>query len=348
MKKYWSRRRFLTSLILLGSGLPPICLVFHVSQTGPTPIIQRSQNTLAFGGERQKQTSGVSFRPEPGRIDILIDEKSFTSYHYQGFNKPIFFPVRAPSGIVVTRGYPMIPDIKGEATDHPHQKGIWLTHGDVNGVDFWTEGMNTGRIIHRGFDALEGGAESGILRSHNEWEAPSGELLLKEMREVRILNRGQVRVMDFRFRLMAVNRPVKFGDTKEGTFGIRLAQVFSEKDGGRIENSLGGVGEKQCWGRRADWVAYPATIGTEKLTVAIFDHPSSFRHPTYWHARGYTLFAANPFGLRDFTGDRSQEGSFILEKGESMVLRYRVYLGSGSIQEAQIAKEYRAYIEETE
>lgn len=346
MKMRWRRRWFLTSLILLGSGLLQIRPEFPVSQTEATPASKRGQKSVASGADRQKRGSGISFRQEPGRIDILIDGKPFTSYHYQGFNKPIFLPVRAPNGAIVTRGYPIIPDIEGEAKDHPHQKGIWLTHGDVNGVDFWTEGMNTGRIIHRDFHILEASGESGILRSRNEWKAPSGEILLKEMREVRILNRRQVRVMDFDFLLMAVNGPVKFGDTKEGTFGIRLAQAFSEKDGGLMENSFGGVGEKQCWGKRADWVAYTATIGNEKLSVAIFDHSFSFRHPTYWHTRGYSLFAANPFGLHDFSNDRSKDGSFILEKGKSLQLHYRLYLCPGSVKDARIAGEYRAYLEE--
>ena len=105
---------------------------------------------------------GVVFKLKSEQVDILVDGDPFTSYHYIGDQKPVFFPLRTASGIVVTRGYPMIPDVPGEVHDHPHHKGVWLTHGSINGVDFWSEGPQTGKILHREFLKMVNGEKTGL------------------------------------------------------------------------------------------------------------------------------------------------------------------------------------------
>ncbi|MCI0421566.1 MAG: PmoA family protein [Acidobacteria bacterium] len=295
--------------------------------------------------EKAESVQGVTLKQEAGKVNVLVEGQPFTTYYFDGYNKPVFSPLRAATGTIVTRGYPMISDVPGEAKDHPHHKGLWFTHGDVNGVDFWSESDKTGKIVHRKFLAVNGGSKTGVLQSENEWVATAGETLLKEIREVRIHSLPGVRVMDFDVKLTAVNGPVKFGDTKEGSFGIRLAQPFSDKSGGRMENSRGGQSEAGCWGKAAEWVNYTAKINGEALGIAIFDHPTSFRHPTHWHVRGYCLFAVNPFGLQDFYNDKAKDGSHTLKKGESASFRYRVYIHPGSAQEGKIAEQYKAYAE---
>ena len=81
-------------------------------------------------------------------------------------------------------------------------------------------------------------------------------------------------------------------------------------------NSLGAEGEKAIWGKPADWVDYDGKVADEDVGIAVLDHPKSFRHPTTWHARGYGLFAANPFGLRDFTHDPNQDGSWTIPEAQ--------------------------------
>jgi hypothetical protein len=291
--------------------------------------------------EKQDKQEGVVFREKPYEIEILVAGRPFTTYHFRGYNKPIFFPVRAASGTIVTRGYPMIRGIPGESDDHAHHKGLWLTHSDVNGIDFWSEDATGGSIVHRDFEVIRNGREVGVLQSRNDWISPEGKRVLEETRQVKIYNLPGVRVMDFDFQLAAVESPVKFGDTSDGTFAIRLAQPFTANGG--MENSHGSVGEKDCWGKQADWVDYTATINGETLGVAIFDHPTSFRHPTYWHVRGYGLFAVNPFGLHDFYSDNAHDGSYVIQPDHPMILRYRLYIHPGTIEEARIADQYRAY-----
>ena len=286
---------------------------------------------------------GVVLKEGDRQVDILIDGKPFTSYHFQGYNKPIFFPLRSATGTVVTRGFPMIEDIPGESRDHRHHTGVWFTHGDVNGVDFWSETPECGTIRHQRFERVESGAEVGVLKSLNHWLTRAGELVLTETREVRIYNRPESRIMDLEVELTAAGGPVKFGDTKEGSFGMRLAGPFTEKEGLLIRNSEGARGEAGCWGKPARWVDYTTRVGSETLGVAILDHPGSFRHPTHWHARGYSLFAANPFGLHDFYGDDTRDGSYLLPAGETVRFHYRVYIHSGDADLAGVEQEFQAF-----
>jgi hypothetical protein len=319
-------------------------LLVSVGNEFLSEVLTQGVGSTEKAGSKNGQP-GVAFKEEPGKIVISVAGSPFTAYYFEGYNKPIFYPLRSATGVIVTRGYPMVENIPGEARDHPHHKGLWLTHGDINGIDFWSETPKGGKIIHRTFELVKSDSQVGILKSRNDWVSPDGKRLLEEIREVRIYNLTQVRVMDFDFRLTAIGDPVKFGDTKEGTFGIRLAQPFSESQGGRIENSQGGIGEMACWGKQAEWVDFTAEIAGGRVGVAIFDHPTSFRHPTHWHVRGYTLFAVNPFGLHDFYNDKTKDGSYTLQKGESIVLRYRVYIHSGTTKEARIADRYQEYVQ---
>ena len=84
---------------------------------------------------------------------------------------------------------------------------------------------------------------------------------------------------------------------------------MTEDKGGRMVNAEGKETEKNVWGKQSPWVDYYGPVAGKTVGVAIFDNPGNPRHPTYWHSRAYGLFAANPFGLHDFTGDKSKDGS---------------------------------------
>jgi hypothetical protein len=159
------------------------------------------------------------------------------------------------------------------------------------------------------------------------------------------------RVIDFDITLTARGKVV-FGDTKEGTFALRVASALEEPRSGtpaqpprtgHILDSQGREGEKQIWGKRADWVDFYGVVDGEALGIAMFDHPSNPRHPTYWHARGYGLFAANIFGVHDFENDNSKDGSLTLAPGETLRFRYRLVIHPGDVRSAQIARLYQDY-----
>ena len=131
------------------------------------------------------------------------------------------------------------------------------------------------------------------------------------------------------------------GDTKEGTFAIRVVNGLTEP-GLKMLNSEGKVGEDEIWGKRANWVDYSGEVDGESLGIAIFDNPANIKHPTYWHARDYGLFAVNPFGEHDFYKDPKRDGSVTIATGKSLTFRYRVLIHHGDAAEAHVAEAYNA------
>jgi hypothetical protein len=237
-------------------------------------------------------------------------------------------------------------EVAGEKTDHIHQRSLWLTHGEVNHVSFWMEQGEHGTIEHQGFDKVESGAV-GLIVSRNLWKAKDGTVHCEDTRTLRFGSENGIRWIDFDAILKPTSKPVVFGDTKEGAFGVRVAETMAvdSKKGGKIVNSNGEV-DKDAWGKRAAWVDYFGPVEGETLGIAIFNHPSSFRHPTYWHVRTYGLFAANPFGVKDFTGKKDENGSHTVEVGQTLRLRHRVVLHKGDEKEGKIASAYERFAEE--
>lgn len=289
----------------------------------------------------------VKFTQAPDHIEIEIDGKPFSTFHIAGeAPKPYLAPLRSADGLVVTRRFPM-EKIEGETRDHPHHRGLWFTHGDVNKIDYWmnekgTKGVH-GPVKLEKVQQLKGGKKQGTIRATFLWETDKNQPLLRETRTMTFYSDAKLRIIDFDATLTALEQ-AKFGDTKEGFFAIRLRDELREvKGSGKMTASDGKTGMKQVWGASFPWVDYAGTLEGKKLGVTIMDHPKSFRHPTYWHARDYGLFAANAFGLHDFLRDKTKDGSHTLEKGQSMRFIYRVVIHPGDTSEADVAKLYEAW-----
>ncbi|MGH9658516.1 MAG: PmoA family protein [Bryobacteraceae bacterium] len=298
----------------------------------------------------------VKITEAAGRLDVSIDGKPFTTF-YTGTEapKPYLHPLRAASGKIVTRGYPM-ETVDGESKDHPHHRGLWFTHGDVNGFDFWANepsqaSAKKGKVALKKMGKVSSGSKSGSIAATFDWLDPQGKPLLAESRVMVFPSDARLRIVDLDITLTA-QETVKFGDTKEGTFAIRLAGGLEEPERrslpspprtGRMVDAEGRSGEKSVWGKRSPWVDYAGELDGEKLGVAIFDHPSNPKHPTYWHSRSYGLFAANIFGEHDFYADKTRDGGVTLEKGKSLRFRYRVVIHPGDAAGAAIGALYRAW-----
>ena len=293
-----------------------------------------------------------------GQITVKLGDELFTNYVYQGHSKPILYPVMGPGGVPMTRNYPMKKDVKGEASDHPHHKSLWYNHGNVNGVDFWLEydregkpAENAGHIIHK--ETLEArGGKTAVIKTRNEWVAPGNKTVLTDVRTMTFHNLAGGRAIDFEITLTASHGDVTFGETKEGTMGIRThPQLRLKADPKRgVESVSGkainseGVEGAAIWGKRAKWVDYWGTVDGKMVGVAIFDHPSNPRHPTYWHARDYGLVAANPFGIHDFDKTQPEKsGDMKLKNGDSVTFKYRFYFHEGDHAKANIPQAYQQW-----
>ncbi len=275
--------------------------------------------------------------------------------------KPYVWPVLTPSGVPVTRSWPMLPDAPG-AKDHKHQKSAWFCHGDVvvdgikalprkgvAGTDFWSEETGHGRIILDETSNLtvQSGEITQMVTNSYRWQDASGKTLLQESRSIMVAPwSDSAWQMDFTSELIASEGAVTFEDTKEGSMGVRVIDALTEKQGGKLINALGQTGEKNVWGRQADWCAYAGKVDGKPVAIAILDHPSN-PHRACWHARGYGLMAANPFG-RDKSGFPDRKGKTDLvkiAKGEKLTLRYALVVLDGEWDTAQktIAEAYKTW-----
>jgi len=307
----------------------------------------------------------VKLQKQTDSVEVLIGGKPFTTYYF-GPNspKPYMSPLRSAQGTVVTRGYPMRTDIPGERHDHPHHRALFFAHGNINGIDFWGEApptkavqtaggvyyptsgeLPTGRTVFEKLEKVKSNGSTGTLEAQFELVGPEGKAIGAETQGYTFSGDASTRVIDCTFTLIANKGvPLKLGDTKEGTFAIRVVNGLT-KPGLKMVNSEGKVGVDQIWGKRANWVDYSGNVDGESLGIAIFDNPANIKHPTYWHARDYGLFAVNPFGEHDFYNNPKRDGSVTIAKGKSLTLRYRVVIHHGDAAEAQIAAAYSRYAE---
>jgi hypothetical protein len=276
-------------------------------------------------------------------VTVEVDGKLMTRYIIKSGPKPILFPVIGPTGKEMTRGYPMRPVTPDEKADHPHHRSLWFTHGDVNGVDFWSENKGHGSIVHRDFVKVEGGPQATIVTC-NDWNGPDGKKICEDERTFVFGANDAARWIDVALVVKAPDGDVTFGDTKEGAFGVRVAGTMdvTAKKGGKIVNDQG-LTDGDAWGKPAAWVDYHGPVGDETLGIAILNHPSSFRYPNHWHVRTYGLFTANPFGLHDFPGGKDLNGAHTIKQGQTMTLKYRVLLHQGDEKQGRVAENFAEY-----
>ncbi len=266
-------------------------------------------------------------------------------YLFRSGQKPIVYPLLGPGGQIMSRQYPMQDAEEGETTDHIHQRSMWMTHGEVNGVDFWSERDGSGTIEHRSVETASVDADGvATLVVTADWKDASGKVLLQEHKTFIIGEDEDARFIDTQVKLTAAADEVHFGDTKEGSFGIRIADsmMVDRKTGGTIVNSEGDV-DGATWGKRARWVDYSGPVAGQTVGITILDHPASFNAPVRWHVRGYGLFAANPFGESDFTRGPKTDGHR-LPAGQTLALHYRVLLHEGGADIDRIERQWSRFV----
>jgi len=240
----------------------------------------------------------------------------------------------------------MVQGVPGETTDHKHHRSLWTAYGDLNGVDDWSEESGHAVVRHREFLEQTSGPVFGRIRARNDWLDGSGRKILDEEREVTVYNLPDIaRVIDLRVVLRATESDVRFGDTKEGGIvSIRVATSMDGDKGGVITNSYGGVSEAETWGKRAHWCDYSGPVDGRTVGIAVFDNPSNFRYPTYWHVRNYGLMTANPFALSAYTRDPNCDGSHTVPMGTVFPFAYRIYIHDGDAAAGRVAEKYHGYI----
>jgi hypothetical protein len=346
------------------------------------PFILAAAAIFFWHGASQSESADVGVRlvanEAARRVDVFVDGKPFTSYIWPDtVKKPVLYPIRTANGTPVTRGYPLEPRA-GERVDHPHHVGLWFNYGNVNGFDFWNnsdaikpaERGKYGTIRLARIKRIKSGKTEGDLRVEMDWLGPDGVPLLREDTAF-VFHRGAgERAIDRITTLTALDKRVAFKDDKEGVLGIRVArqleqpadkpEFFTDSSGkatavprldnsgvtGRYRSSEGKTGD-EVWGTRGKWTMLTGRIGQEAITLAILDHPKNPGYPTYWHARGYGLFAANPLGQRVLSNGK-ETLDFALEPNRSATFRYRVLILSDDASPAEIESRWNRFAAEVE
>ncbi len=300
----------------------------------------------------------VIVRGDKDKVEFHVGKDLVARYHGSGYAKPVFWPLLAPGGASLTRDWPLIADAPNNTKDHPHQKSAWFCHGDVipegielkqkirgvDGVDFWSEAPGHGKMACTALDVLPNRG----FKSHNEWRTADGVKILDEDRTVLFHNFGKARLFDIRIDLHASACPIVFGDTKEGAFGVRINDAInaSKTGRGKLQNAEGKIGEKDCWGQFSAWCDYSGPVDGKLVGLAIFADPKN-PHPSAWHARGYGLMAANPFGraVSKFPATLKSKELVRLAKGEHLQLRYGMLLHEGDAVTGQVADYYQRFVQ---
>ncbi|HEX8712326.1 MAG TPA: PmoA family protein [Terracidiphilus sp.] len=317
---------------------------------------------------------GVQVLPDvtQHRVTITIDGKPFTSYIWPTeVKKPVLYPIVDADGVTVTRGFPLDPKT-GERTDHPHHVGLWFNYSNVNGFDFWNNSdaikaerrQKMGSIEFKKIDSAKSGANRGELTTESTWVTGAGDPILDETTHF-VFARGAngTRIIDRTATLHALAKSV-FHDDKDGLLGLRVASWLESPtaEGGEFRDASGavtkvagaskgasgeyltseGVKGDAAWGTRGKWCALTGHTDGQTVTVAIFDDAKNPGYPTYWHARGYGLFAANPLGRDNF--DKTQPAfNYTLEKGQTAVFRYRVAIYTHAATSEELNREWAAF-----
>ncbi len=300
---------------------------------------------VRYGAKAREHPRVVLKREGEGRLSFYVDGNLFTTYRFdRSLPYPCWYPLCDAAGRRLTRGFPL-ERLPREQTDHTWHRSLWLTFGNVNGANFWQRpsGRDGPRIVHRGFDVVEGGSVFGEMVARWDWLAEDGRRLMQSTVVFRVWPIRGARLVDLVATLRASDGPVRFGDTKEGMMALRVATPLAEVNTGRITDSRGRVGMRQVFGQRADWCDYSGRLGEAAVGIALFDHPANPRHPPRWFARHYGLLAANPFGDRGLTGNRTLDGSFELPRGRAVSFRYRLYLHEGDVEAARVGEFYGSY-----
>jgi hypothetical protein len=298
--------------------------------------------------------SDVKLTKREDRVRVEIGGQLFTEYVLRGGPFPYLYPVLAADGTQLNRDFPM-KTVDGEENDHTHHRSLWFTHGAVNGIDFWTDVPKRGNIVNDTASATTSGAV-GTIQSHNRWVGPDGNLTCTDDTTIKFRAIPSGRLIDYEVTIHAQpDQPLVFGDTKEGSFAFRVAQWMTPthnfkgkkvEGGGHIVNDAG-LRDGAAWGKHAAWVDFFAPKDGKVYGVAIFDNPQNPRYPTWWHVRDYGLFAANPFGQRDFEPEQKHpagKGNLTVPAGGSVTFRYRCYFHLGDEKTAGVAERCAEYV----
>lgn len=263
------------------------------------------------------------------KIDILVNKNLFTSYILSQDEKyPFFFPVNGPSNASVT---------SMRNANYPHHSSLFFGCDEVNGGNYWQEGLERGQIISIRADIIESGNDKVIIENECIWRRPNANAPIKDIRKITITAPSKdLYQIDFDVTLEML-MDVIIEKTNHSLFSGRMDADLAVINGGTMINSNGEKGEKETFGKKASWIDFYGKRGDNQEGMAIMQHPSNEWYPAPWFTRDYGFFSPTPM----YWPQNDKETT--LKKGQTIKLKYRVLVHSGDTATAKIAEQFEKY-----
>jgi hypothetical protein len=281
-------------------------------------------------------------------LEITVGGKPFTTYRFaatpldQAWHRPYFYPVLLADGVEVTsdqwRLQQRQPDEAAKKKiDHPHHRSVWISHGDVNGLDHWTH--KEVKEQHVKFSKVEGDTFVEELA----WEGKEpGKPVLTEVRTVKVIAYDDgARALDVTSVLTAASgdaefkvKPLNVSGVEAGWLAARVAPSMSDGIKGgksKITSSSGATNEKTAREQPATWCDFSGPIDGKTYGIAEFDHPNNPGYPTPWHVRAFGLITH--IGTHDWT----------LKQGQSQAFRHLLLFHTGDGASAKLDERYKEF-----
>ncbi len=290
------------------------------------------------------QAGQVTAKKTGESVQIEIDGEHFTTLNLAAAQaKPYFHPVYAPGKTQVVRDEVFGPEEQQRDDNktnlgHFHHKGLWVALDTINEekLNYWHEKH---KIANQSVEITPQG-KNVVLQVVNHWLDDAEKPLLKETTRYTITPE---RLITCELQLTAIDKPVTFGDTKEGLLAVRLQKSLRANETGTISNADGKEGEAACWGIPSPWLDYSGQVDGKQVGISFFDDPGNFR-PSRYHVRAYGLLAMNPFGESNYTNKKEEPKEVTLQPGESVKLRYGVYVHTGDVNSGKVAEQFQKFL----
>ncbi len=276
--------------------------------------------------------SKISAVKKGDKIDVSIDNLFFTSYIFAENEKyPFFYPVNGPSGACVT---------SMRNGTYPHHSSLFFGCDRVNGGNYWQEGLERGRIISLREDIVENDGPRVVLENECIWSRPGAVSPIKDLRKITITAPSkELFQIDFEI-TMEILIDVTIEKTNHSLFSGRIDPALAVVNGGTMINAEGATGEAGTFGKASPWIDCYGKRGEKIEGMAIMQHPSNNWYPSPWFTRDYGFFSPTPMYWP------ANDKVTMMKKGETIRLKYRVLVHSGTHETAKVAEQFEKYAAE--
>ena len=273
-----------------------LCLVSLPVLQAQQPAAPKPPNKVAPHPTTPQPVPRVQVLPLPHfQATFLVDGKELTRFHFDpAMKRPFWYPIQttlAPS--VIRMGHPHDP------VSHRHHNGLWMTHSNVSGVNFWDDEPDNGKdrirgtIRHQRILGLWDGDESAAMMTLIHWVADRDDRVLlieKRHAELRPLQGAAswFFIVDSEF-TVPKGGATTFEATSFGLMSARMAKTIGVNDGGgRVLNSEGRLNEEETHWNPARWCDYSGRLTNDEkgfAGITLMNHPQNPNNPTDFHVR---------------------------------------------------------------